>query len=106
MLAYSTGVMLFNELWGLVRADFEIALELANKLDSIFEKGNNDNRRLLCETVFKQVRVREGKIVEMLLNSPFELIVSQAKGSESLLAGQQMRAFPDSSTVERAAVNR
>ena len=73
---------------GLVRTDFEFALSLANKLDSIFEKGDNDNRRLLCETVFKQVRIREGKIVDVEMNSPFRLIVSQAKGSESLLSGQ------------------
>ena len=61
---------------------------LANRLDSLFEKSNNDNRRLLCETVFRQVRVREGKIVDMEMNSPFTIIFSQAKGSESLLSGQ------------------
>ena len=61
---------------------------LANRLDSLFEKSDNDNRRLLYETVFKQVRVREGKIVYMEMNSPFTIIFSQAKGSESLLSGQ------------------
>ncbi|MDD4859745.1 MAG: recombinase family protein [Dehalococcoidales bacterium] len=73
---------------GLVRADFEVGLQLANKLDSVFEKGDNEVRRLLCETVFKQVRIRKGKIVDVELNSPFTLIVSQTKGSESLLSGQ------------------
>jgi hypothetical protein len=80
--------------WGLVRTDFEIGLQLANQLDSLFEKSNNDNRRLLCETVFKQVGVREGKIVDMEMNSPFTIIFSQAKGSESLLSGHQCRLIP------------
>jgi hypothetical protein len=66
---------------GLVISDFEFTLRLANNLDSIFEKGDNDNRRLLCETVFKQVRIREGKIVDVEMNSPFRLIVSQVKNS-------------------------
>ncbi|MFC1958612.1 recombinase family protein [Chloroflexota bacterium] len=73
---------------GLVRTDFEAGLQLANKLDSVYENGDNDIRRLLCEIVFKQVRVREGKIVDIELNSPFTLIVAQTKGSESLLSGQ------------------
>jgi len=55
---------------GLVRTDFEFALSLANKLGSSFEKGDNDNRHLLFETVFKQVRIREGKIVDVEMNSP------------------------------------
>ena len=73
---------------GLVRSDFEFILRLANNLDSIFEKGDNDNRRLLCETLFKQVRIREGKIVDVEMNLPFKLIVSQTKGTESLPSGQ------------------
>ena len=73
---------------GLVRTDFEAGLQLANKLDSVYENGDNNIRRLLCEIVFKQVRVREGKIVDIELNSPFTLIASQTKGSESLLSGQ------------------
>jgi DNA invertase Pin-like site-specific DNA recombinase len=73
---------------GLVRTDFEIGLQIANQLDSIFENGNNDSRRLLCETVFRQVRVREGKIVDLAMNAPFAIILSQGKGSESLLSGQ------------------
>jgi len=75
---------------GLVRADFKFALRVVNNLDSIFEKGDNDNLRLLCETMFKQVRIRDGKIVDVEMNSPFRLIVSQAKGSESLLSGQPL----------------
>jgi len=76
---------------GLVRTDFEAGLQLANKLDSVYESGDNNIRRLLCEIVFRQVRVREGKIVDIELNSPFTLIVAQTKGSESLLSGQLIR---------------
>lgn len=71
-----------------VRGDFETALETASKLDLLYQTGNNDNRRLLCETVFRQISVRDGKIVKVERNHPFELIFSQAKGSEPLLSGQ------------------
>jgi hypothetical protein len=80
---------------GLIRTDFEFALSLANKLDSIFEKGDNYNQRLLCETVFKQVGVREGKIVDVEMNSPFRLIVSQAKRAESLMSGQLIKKLSE-----------
>jgi hypothetical protein len=68
---------------GLVRADFEIALQLASQLDFLFAKGDNDERRLLCETVFRRISVRNRKIVQVELNSPFTLIASRAEGSES-----------------------
>ena len=90
---------------GLVRTDFEFALQLANRLDSIFEKGDNDTRRLLCETIFRQVRIREGKIVDTELNSPFTLIVAQTKGSESLLSGQPA-STAHSSSGQDAALSR
>jgi len=73
---------------GMVRADFEIALQLASELDFLFAKGDNDERRLLCETVFKRVSVRNGEIVGVELNSPFTLIASRAEGSESFLKSQ------------------
>ena len=72
----------------LVKADFEIAIQLASELDFLFEKGDNDERRLLCKTVFKRVNVRDGKIVSFDLNSLFRLIASRAEGSESFLSGQ------------------
>ena len=77
---------------GLVRADFEIALQLASALDRLFENGDNDERRLLCETLFNQVKVSNGKIVKVELNPPFALIASHAEGSESLLSGQPIFA--------------
>ena len=53
-------------------------------LDFLFSKGNNDERRLLCETIFRRVTVRNGKIVHADLNSPFTLIASRAEGSGTL----------------------
>jgi len=41
----------------LVKADFEVALELATQLDFLFEKGTFDEKRLICETVFKRLYV-------------------------------------------------
>jgi len=72
----------------LVRGDFETALETVSKLDLLYENADNDNRRLLCETVFRRICVRDGKIVGVERNHPFELIYSQAKSSESFLSGQ------------------
>jgi len=36
-----------------VRGDFEIALQLASKLDFLFSMGDNDEQRLLCEMLFE-----------------------------------------------------
>ncbi len=75
----------------LVKADFEIALQLATELDFLFDKGNFDERRLLCETVLKRLYVKEGKVTKVELNSPFALIASRADGSESVLSGGRYR---------------
>jgi len=71
----------------LVKADFEIALQLATESDFLFDKGNFDERRLLCETVLKRLYVKEGKVTKMELNSPFALIASRTNSSESVLSG-------------------
>ena len=71
----------------LVKADFEIALQLATELDFLYEKGTFDEKRLLCETVFKRLYVEEGKITKAELNAPFAIIAASAKGSESVLNG-------------------
>jgi hypothetical protein len=71
----------------LVKADFEIALQLATELDFLFEKGNFDERRLLCETVFKRLHVKDGRITQVELNPPFGLIATRVGGSESVLSG-------------------
>jgi len=71
----------------LVKADFEIALQLATELDYLYDKGNFDERRLLCETVLKRLYVEEGTVTKVELNSPFALIASRAKCSESVING-------------------
>jgi len=48
----------------LVKADFEIALNLAKQLDFLFEKGTFAEKRLLCETVFKRLYIEDGKIMK------------------------------------------
>ena len=70
----------------LVKADFEIALQLATELDFLFDKGTFDERLLLCETVLKRVYVNEGTITRVELNSPFGLI-ARAKSSGSVMNG-------------------
>ncbi len=75
----------------LVKADFEIALQLATQLDFLYEKGNFDEKRLLCETVLKRLYVKDGKIEKAEFNSPFTLIASRAKGSESVKHGGRYR---------------
>ena len=75
----------------LVKADFEIALQLATEFDFLYEKGTFDERRLLCETVFKRLFVKEGKVTRAELNAPFRLIASKSKGSESVLIGSPNR---------------
>ena len=71
----------------LVKADFEVALQLASELEFLFNRGTFDEKRLLCETVFKRLYVKEGKVTKVELNSPFAIIASRAKGAESVLNG-------------------
>jgi len=75
----------------LIKADFEVALQLATELDFLFEKGTFDEKRLLCETVFKRVYLKEGKVSEVELNAPFGLIASRSKGSGTVLNGWGLR---------------
>jgi hypothetical protein len=71
----------------MVKADFEVALQLATELDFLYDKANVDERRLLCETVIKRLNIENGTIVNLELNSPFALIASRAEGSGSVLNG-------------------
>lgn len=71
----------------LIKADFEVALQLATELDFLFEKGTFDEKRLLCETVFKRVYLKEGRVSEVELNAPFGLIASRGKSSGTVLNG-------------------
>ena len=86
-------------------ADFEIALQLASKLDFLSENSDNEVRRILCEIIFKQDNIRNTKIVQVQLNLPFALIAGRTKGSASFLSRQPDHSLVAQS-VERAAVNR
>lgn len=72
-----------------MKADFEIALQLATQLDFLFDKGNYDEKRLLCETVFRRLYAKEGKITRAELNAPFALIAKQAQGSGTVVSDGQ-----------------
>ena len=63
-----------------------MALELATQLDFLFEKGNFDEKRLLCETVLKRLYVEDGKITGADLNAPFA-IIARANGSGAVPSG-------------------
>lgn len=71
----------------LVKADFEIALNLAVQLDFLFDRGTSDEKRLLCETIFKRLYIKDHKIINQDLNSPFALIASMANSLVSLQSG-------------------
>ncbi len=70
----------------LIKADFEVALQLATQFDFLFEKGNFDQRRLLCETVLKRLYVEEGRITRAEFNAPFA-IIARANGSGAVPNG-------------------
>jgi hypothetical protein len=75
----------------LVKADFEIGLNLAKQLDFLFEKGTFAEKRLLCETVLKRVYIQNGKITKTELNPPFALITCVARSSDSFQCGRPYR---------------
>jgi len=75
----------------LVKADFEVALQIATEMDSLYDKGGFDDRRLLCEAVIKRLNIENGTIVNMELNTPFALIASRAEGSGSVRSGGPCR---------------
>lgn len=70
----------------LVKADFEVALELATQFDFLYENGNFDQKRLLCETVLKRLYIEDGNITKAEYNAPFT-IIARASGSESVKDG-------------------
>jgi hypothetical protein len=70
----------------LIKADFEVALELATQLDFLYNNGNFDQRRLLCETVLKRIYVEDGRITKTEFNAPFA-IIARANGSGTVPSG-------------------
>ena len=71
----------------LVKADFEIALQLSTELNYLFKEENFDEKRLICETVFKRLMIKKGNIETIEFNSPFSLIAAQAKSSGTVSIG-------------------
>ena len=69
-----------------MKADFEVALDLATQLDFLCDRGSFDQRRLLCETILKQLYVEDGKITRADYNAPFA-IIARTNGSGSVLGG-------------------
>ena len=72
----------------LVKADFELALNLAKQLGFLFEKGTFDEKRLLCETVFRRLHVCNRVITKTELNPPFALITARVGSSVSFQFGR------------------
>jgi len=70
----------------LVKGDFELALDLSTQIDFLFENGNFDQRRLLCETVLKRLDVEKGRITRAEFNAPFA-IIARANGSGAVESG-------------------
>ena len=45
----------------LLAADFDLALDIVCNLNWLYEKGDFEERRLLIETLFKRLCLRQGK---------------------------------------------
>jgi hypothetical protein len=71
-----------------IKVEFKFVLRPVNKLDSVFEKGDNSNRHPPGKTVFRRVKVREGKSIGVGMDASFRLIASRTKGSQSILRGR------------------
>ena len=71
----------------LVKADFEIALNLTRRLNFLFEKGTFAEKRLLCEAVLKRVYIQNGVITKTELNPPSALIACAEEDSGTLQFG-------------------
>jgi site-specific DNA recombinase len=71
----------------LVKADFEIALDLCAQLDLLWQKGDFDEKRLLCETIFKEIHLEGGRIARVVFNAPFAMIAAYVRGHGSVTVG-------------------
>ncbi len=85
----------------LIMADFEVALKLATELSTLFVNASFEEKRLLCEIVFKRIYLKEGMIADYELNSPFRLINLKKKSSGTVQTGwgRRIRTFTDRSRV-------
>jgi len=73
----------------------EELLELATQLDFLFGKGTFDEKRLICETVFKRLYVKEGRVTKAELNASFAIIAASAKGSGAVTSGGPYGTVPE-----------
>jgi site-specific DNA recombinase len=95
----------------LFAADFEVALDIVCNLNWLYEEGGFNERRLLVETLFERLNVRQGKIESYELNPPFSVFYDGWKDTEpgdklvrfeSLVAGEE--GFEPSLTDPESAV--
>ena len=61
---------------------------MASELDFLFDTGDNDERRLHWETVFRRAGSWGGEIIQVELKLSPLFIASRAEGAKSLLNGQ------------------
>ena len=66
----------------LVKADFEIALQPATELDFLFDRGNFDEKRLLCETMFKRPYTKDGGTAKTKISINFLPDLASQEGSK------------------------
>ena len=66
----------------LFAADFELALDIVCNLGWLYEEGSFDERRLLVETLFERLCVRQDKIESYELNPPFAIFYDCWKDTE------------------------
>ena len=88
----------------LIKADFEVALELATQLDFLYNNGNFDQRRLLCETVLKRIYVEDGRITKTEFNAPFA-IIARANGSGTVPSGGPSGTIGKTPTISVGALS-
>ena len=81
------------------------ALGLATQFDFLYQNGNFDQRRLLCETVLKRLYVEDGRITKQEYNAPFA-IIARANGSGAVTSGgaEGIRTLWLHITIERLKV--
>jgi hypothetical protein len=81
--ALSSRIQMVMQHQTLLAADFELALDIASNLGWLYGRGNFDERRLLVETLFKQVNVRGDSVVAYELNPPFNMFYPGSDNNEN-----------------------
>ena len=68
---------------------------LATEFDFLYDRANFKGKRLLWETVIKQLNIEDGTIVDMESNSPFASIATRAESSGPVLDGGPFWTAPE-----------